>query len=52
MKCNICGEETNGSIGGKYICPSCDCGITPKFQLPCHGFFPFSGCRTDDIKEN
>jgi hypothetical protein len=26
MKCYICGEETHGSLGGKNICPSCDCG--------------------------
>ena len=27
MNCKICGTETNGSIGGKDICPTCDCGI-------------------------
>lgn len=27
MKCIICGEETSGSIGGKNVCPPCDCGI-------------------------
>jgi hypothetical protein len=27
MKCIFCNEETSGSIGGKNICPECDCGI-------------------------
>jgi len=30
MKCDICGQETSGSIGGKNICPACDCGIPPQ----------------------
>lgn len=27
VRCIICGDEAHGSIGGKDICPGCDCGI-------------------------
>jgi hypothetical protein len=60
MKCIYCGKESRGSIGGKNICPSCDCGLLNwctenqcgRFPINCYGTYHPALCPMMDNSDS